>query len=125
MNYCPIFETVHGDATLGALIGLGDAMRLFPFGRVQQLTPPTYPYVVWQNVSGGPENYINRVPSIDLYSIQIDTYAKSADQARAVTAALRDAIQTSANITSWGQETRDAATGYYRVSFGVDWFASR
>jgi hypothetical protein len=125
VNYCPIFETVEGDAALGALIGLGGTMRLYPFGRAAQVTPPTYPYVVWQNVSGAPENYINRVPEIDLFSIQVDIYSKTAESGRAVAGALRDAIQTSANISGWRGETRDPQTGYYRVSFDVDWFSTR
>lgn len=120
--YAPIFTTASASSAVKALIGTSP-VRLYLFGEAPQGVAK--PYAVWQTISGTPENYINQVPDIDSYTLQIDIYAATASSARAVAQALRDAIEPVAHIVRWGGESRDEATGNYRFSYDVDWFVKR
>lgn len=51
----PIFIVCAASPPVVALLG-GDTLRLYPFG--QQDDNVVYPYVVWQNITGSPENYL-------------------------------------------------------------------
>lgn len=117
-----IFPLVAASSAVTALIG-SSPVRFYLFGQAPQTV--TKPYAVWQIVAGQPENYLGNTPDIDYAVIQIDAYGETAASARAVYAALRDAIEPRAHITSFGGESRDEPTGLYRVSFDVSWFENR
>lgn len=101
----------------------GPHLRLYPFGEAPEGV--ILPYAVWQVASGSPENYINQRPDMDNFTLQIDVYAATGASARAVGEALRDSIELRAHITRWGGESKDEATGRYRLSFDVDWLTPR
>ncbi len=122
MNIAPVFSVCRQSQEVLDLIG-DNPTRLYLFGLAPQ--SPTYPYAVWQVINGSPENYINQVPDIDDYTLQIDVYAKTASEARAVTGALRNAIEPHAHITRYRDETRDEDTMNYRNGFDVDWLVER
>ena len=84
-----------------------------------------YPYVVWQNVNGAPENYLGQRPDADTWSLQVDAWADTPDEVIAVAAALRDAIEPHAHITRWGGQERSPETKRYRYSFDVNWIVKR
>lgn len=117
--YPPIYQVCTAASSVAALIGT----RLYPFGEAPQGV--ALPYAVWQTVGGSPENFLGEVPDADTFSIQVDIYAATADSARVVATAIRNAIQTRANITSWNGESRDPETRNYRVGFSVDWIVRR
>lgn len=120
--YPPIFEIASRDPAVTAVLGIAP-VRLWPFGEAPEGT--ALPYAVWQLVSGSPENYLAGRPDIDGFTLQIDVYAATGASARAVGAALRDSIELRAHITRWGGESKDEATGRYRLSFDVDWLTPR
>lgn len=121
--YPPIFPTINASSAVKALIG-SNPVRFYQFG-FSTAQPPQKPYAVWQRVGGAPENYVDKVPDIDSFNVQVDVYAGSADQARTVAAALRDAIEPVAHITSWLGESRDPDTGNFRFTFLTDWWTNR
>ena len=118
----PIFQFVAASPAVTALLGTAP-VRFWPFGEAPQ--GATLPYAVWQRVGGTPENYISNVPDADGYSIQVDVYAATGSSARAVAAALRDAIEPHAHIVGWRGESKDAETKHYRFGFDVDWLVQR
>ena len=120
--YPPIFEVCKADAAVVALLG-SNPLRFYPFGEAPQKVAK--PYAVWQQVGGAPENYLAGRPDIDGFTLQIDVYAATGASARAVGAALRDSIELRAHVTRWGGESKDEATGRYRLSFDVDWLTPR
>lgn len=120
--YAPIFATCSASTAVKALIG-SSPVRLYPFGFAPQAV--VLPYVVWQTITGRPENFINQTPDIDKFSIQVDVYALTETSARAVAKALRDVIEPVAHITSWRGESTDPDTLHKRFSFDVDWFVKR
>lgn len=120
--YPPIFEVCSAHSDVQTNLG-SSPCRLYPFGEAPQNV--TAPYAVWQLVGGQPENYIDQVPDMDSWSLQIDVYASSVSAARSAGQALRDAIEPTAHITAWGGEGRDPDTNLYRLLISVDWWVDR
>ena len=118
----PIFTVCAASAAVRSLLG-GDPLRLYPFGLQDDVI--IYPYAVWQNVTGSPENYLAQRPDADSFTLQVDAYADTAEEVIAVAAALRDAIEPHAYITRWGGQEIDPETKRYRYSFDVDWIVKR
>lgn len=118
----PIYNTVKTESDVIAALG-NNPLRFFPFGMATQNTP--LPYAVWQIVSGSPDNYLNQVPDIDRYTVQVDVYATKESDARNAAQALRNAIEPVAHIVSWRGESVDPETKYKRYSFDVDWHVKR
>lgn len=118
----PIFPAVNASSAVKALLG-SSPVRFYQFGLAPQ--NPTKPYVVWQRSSGGPENYINETPDLDTFTLLVDIYATSADSARAVATAVRDAIEPVSYITTWLGESQEFDTKLYRLSFLNDWKVPR
>ncbi|MDQ7880451.1 DUF3168 domain-containing protein [Atlantibacter hermannii] len=118
----PLFSVCASSPAVRALIG-DSPVRLYPFG--QQDDNVIYPYVVWQNVGGAPENYLGQRPDADTWALQVDAWADTPDEVIAVATALRDAIEPHAHITRWGGQERDPETMRYRYSFDVDWIVKR
>ncbi len=118
----PIFAVCAASQAVKDLLGT-NPVRLYPFG--MQDDNIVYPYAVWQNIDGSPENYLNQRPDADRYSLQVDVYGDTDIDVIAVSRALRDAIEGNAHITRWGEQTRDPETGKYRYSFDIDWIVQR
>lgn len=118
----PLFQTAAADSAVQSLLGT-DPVRLWPFGEADPA--PTYPYAVWQIITGIPQNYLGQPPDVDSFGIQVDVYAKSAEEARAVAQVLRAAIEPAAYVTAYNGEFRDTITRNYRYSFSVDWIVTR
>jgi len=122
--YPPIFPAVSASVAAVALLKTGTGpIRFYQFGMAPQNVAK--PYAVWQRVFGSPENYLGDTPDIDSFTLQIDVYASSADSARTVAAAMRDAIEPVAHITSWLGESVDPETLNNRFSFQTDWWVNR
>lgn len=120
--YPPIFEICSADSDVQTNIGVTPC-RLYPFGEAPENV--SMPYVVWQVVGGSPENCMNSSPDMDSWSLQVDVYGLTGKSVRDVAQALRNAIETYAHITSWGEQGRDIETRNYRYSFSVDWWVDR
>lgn len=124
--YPPIFATCKAVAGVTAVLG-SSPTRLWPFDEAPQSADPLYglPYAAWQTVGGDPENYLDKAPDIDAFTLQVDVYGKTADSARDAAKALRDAIEPHAHIVAWLGESREQDTRLYRYTFQVDWFVPR
>lgn len=118
----PLFQACAADTSVQSLLGT-DPTRLWPFGEADP--SPVYPYAVWQLISGVPENYLGELPDVDSFGVQIDCYAKTAEEAREVARALRAAIEPFAYVSAYLGEIRDTITRNYRYSFSVDWIVPR
>lgn len=118
----PIFAACAASQAVKNMLG-ANPVRFYPFGL--QDDNIVYPYAVWQNIGGSPENYLSQRPDADRYSLQVDVYSDTAADVIAVARALRDAIEGKAYITRWGDQNRDPETKRYRYSFDVDWITTR
>ena len=122
MNTAPIFAVCAADTAVTAVLGI-QPTRLYPFGEAPEGV--VKPYAVWPLLTGSPDNYLSGRPDIDGYTLQVDVYATTVSDARAVTQAISHAIELKANVTRWGGETKDSATKLYRSSFDIDWLVPR
>ena len=116
-----IFEACVASPAVTALLDVS-------FPRIYQGVAPPHtpvPYVVWQSISGAPENYLADTPDVDSYSVQVDVYANSAAEARTVARALRDALEPHGYITSIREPAPDPVTKNARYSFDIDWIVNR
>lgn len=118
----PIFQLAVASAAVTGLLG-SSPTRFYLFGEADQNTPK--PYAVWQTAYGSPENYLAGTPNDDRWGVQVDAYAISADAARDVGRALRDAFETTAYVVAWNGEYREPDTRLYRYSFTVEFMTSR
>jgi hypothetical protein len=120
----PIYPQIAASPACVALLksGAGE-LRFYQFGRAPQNVQK--PYAVWQRVFGQPYNHMNERPTTDGFTVQIDVYSGSADSARTVAAAVRDAIEGVSYITNWLGESVDPDTGNYRFSLQSDWLVNR
>ncbi|HRN97683.1 MAG TPA: DUF3168 domain-containing protein [Candidatus Saccharibacteria bacterium] len=117
-----IFPLIAADQACKNTLG-SSPVRFFQFGFADQNT--AYPYAVWQQVGGEPENYLGNLPDTDTYTLQLDVYGKSSSSVIAAATALRDAIEPRAHVVSWRGQTRESETKDYRVSFDIHWIQSR
>lgn len=122
MNTPPIFAVCAADPGVTALLGVSP-VRVFMFGMAPQNVQK--PYAVWQVVSGAPENYLWGRPDTEQHSLQIDVYADSASEARAVLAAIEHAVELHSYVVRYGGESRDSDTFNYRSSMDIVWHTYR
>jgi hypothetical protein len=120
----PLHAVCAADTALVSLLSdTSSLLRIYPFGEARQ--QDVYPYVVWQIVSGRPENYLRGRPDADSFSTQIDVYARTWRWAGEVGDALQAAIEGDGYVTAYNGEMRDPETRSYRVSITVDWVTNR
>lgn len=126
MSFAPIFATLKAASAVTALVGT-NPVRVFPMGEAPQkgTTGFAVPYVVYQQITGSPENYIGDAPDSDDSLTQISVYADTVSSARAVSVAIRDAVQTKSYVESIREMGRDPDTNLCRVDLDVAWITRR
>lgn len=120
--YPPLFAVLKDNTAVSALLG-GDPYRVFVPGEAPEGIKLAY--LTWQTIGGVPENYLGDKPDVDNFVTQLDAYAKTLTEARAVAKAVRDAVEAVAYVTQWLGENREPDTRLFRVSFQVDWITDR
>lgn len=84
----PVFEILSATPAVTALV---PATRIRGSGYGGEA--PTVPYITHQTISGVPESYVGNRPGIDRHRAQIDCWASSASQAKAIAAACQYALE--------------------------------
>lgn len=124
ITYPPIFSLAAASSSVvGYLKAPGEKLRFYLFGEADQ--GKQKPYAVWQTVGGSPENYINQIPDADDWSTQVDVYADTPSECRAIAFALQEAFEGSAYVTSYNIEGKEADTKLFRFGYTVDWITHR
>lgn len=124
----PIFQLVVQSAAATSLLGTNPT-RFWPFAEAPRdangVPSGGAPYALWQTAYGSPFNSLSCTPSEDQWGVQVDVYATTAESARAVAAAIRDAVEGDAYIVSWNGESKDEPTGLFRIGFTVEFITER
>jgi len=118
----PIFEVCQKSPEVMSFLG-PKILRMYMF--YSKPEKATYPYATVQNYAGSPEMYLGTLPDVDTWSLQIDVFSLSFNEATSVAKAIRDAIEPHSYITRWGVQTLDDDTKSYRYSFDADWMVLR
>lgn len=122
----PIFSAVNVPAVQALLKSGSGPLRFYLFGMAPQ--DVAYPYAVWRQVSGTPENYISDRPDVDSFTLQVEVYAnpsQGTEVARQVAQALSYAIEGHAYVTAWLGESIDPDTKNPTSKFQTDWLTNR
>ena len=115
----PIYAVLSQDANVANIVG----NRIYPHGEAIQDTEK--PYIVWQLITGTPQNTLSDRTDIDAMRIQIDCYHQSPVGIEALADVVREAIESYANITSIPLNLREPDTKLYRIALDLDWWYTR
>lgn len=121
MSFAPIFPTLKAASAVTAL--LANPPRCYPQGEAPQGVAK--PYVVYQQITGSPENYLGGNPDIDGTTTQLDVYGDTLASCRNVYTACRNALQAIGYITSYREMGREPDTNLYRISFDLSAYINR
>jgi hypothetical protein len=109
-----LFALVKASPECTVLIG-EDPVRFFEFGEAPELE--TLPYATHQFITGTPYNLLDGPASADHLSIQIDVWANSSTECKAVANAIRSATEGHCYVTSWLGTSKES--GVFRSSFTI------
>ncbi len=111
-----LFALVKASPECTAHIG-ADPVRFFEFGEAPELE--TLPYVTHQFIAGTPYNQLDGPAIADHLSIQIDVWADSSTQCKAVANAIRSAIEGHCYVVSWLGTAKEKESGIFRCTFTI------
>ncbi len=115
----PFFAQVSGEAAIQN--SFGAKPRIYPLEAPEKTAVP---YAVYDVVSA-PENYINQIPDIEQYTLEVFIYARTVDNLTEVAEDLQNIIETFAQIISKSTLGKDKDTKLYGYSIVFDWWYSR
>jgi hypothetical protein len=118
----PIGPVIAASAAVHAELGM-DPTRFWSFGEAPRDADGNVqsPYAVWQTVYGSPQNFIDGESNDEQWGLQIDVYARTADDARRIAGVLRAVLKPHTVLVAFNGESKDVPTGLYRYSFTIEW----
>lgn len=121
----PIFKLLNASDEVKSFLQTGNKLRAYEFGLAPDA--PVKPYLVWQDISGDPQNHLDCPANTDHVTIQIDIYTLVPDQLRLIREAARKALEldNSCTVTSLRGNEREPVTKLYRTGFDSNWFVDR
>ena len=121
----PIFKLLNESDEVKSFLQTGNKLRAYEFGLAPDA--PVKPYLVWQDISGDPQNHLDCPANTDHVTIQIDIYTLVPDQLRLIREAARKALEldNSCTVTSLRGNEREPVTKLYRTGFDSNWFVDR
>lgn len=117
-----IFPIIKDASAVTALIGT-NPVRCYRHGSAPQGTER--PYLTWYVVAGTPENTLSDTPRVDSYMVEVDAWSDDPTQVETLAAAVRDAIEPHAAMTSVAVNNRDAETLMYRIGLTFNFWRHR
>ncbi|OTG85820.1 hypothetical protein B9T31_09495 [Acinetobacter sp. ANC 4558] len=121
----PIYELLDASEDVKSFLESGGVLRAYEFGLASD--SPKKPYLVWQDISGTPQNNLDCPALVDHISIQFDVYAETPDDLLQIKNAVRRALEkdNSCTITGLRGNSRESDTKLYRTGFDTNWFVDR
>ena len=121
----PIFKLLNASDEVKSFLKSNNILRVYEFGLAPDA--PVKPYLVWQDISGIPQNHLDCPANTDHITIQIDIYTTDPQNLRAIREAVRKAIEVdnSCTVTSLRGNEREPVTKLYRTGFDSNWFVGR
>ena len=121
----PIFELLNASDEVKSFLQTGNKLRAYEFGLAPDA--PQKPYLVWQDISGVPQNHLDCPANTDHITIQIDIYTLEPLQLRTIREAVRKALEldNSCTVTDLRGNEREPETKLYRTGFDSNWFVDR
>jgi hypothetical protein len=117
-----IFPLLFASNDVKALMG-SDPMRVYSFSQAPK--DSAVPYVTYSVIGGQPQNEMDKSPSVDIASTQVDIWAATEEQSAACFEAIRDVLEEAAHMTSFSVVDIDPETKLYHRSMDFDFFEDR
>lgn len=121
----PIFKLLNASDEVKSFLKSNNILRVYEFGLAPDA--PVKPYLVWQDISGDPQNNLDCPANTDHLTIQIDIYTTDPMQLSLIKEAARKALEVdnSCTVTSLRGNEREPVTKLYRTGFDSNWFVDR
>ena len=121
----PIFKLLNASDEVKAFLKSDNKLRAYEFGLAPDA--PQKPYLVWQDISGTPQNHLDCPANTDHITIQIDIYTLEPLQLRTIREAVRKALEldNACTVTDLRGNEREPITKLYRTGFDSNWFVDR
>lgn len=121
----PIFKLLNASDDVKEFLKANNILRAYEFGLAPDAPVP--PYLVWQDISGIPQNHLDCPANIDHSTIQFDIYTLEPQHLRTIREAVRRALEVdnSCTITGLRGNERESDTKLYRTGFDSNWFVDR
>lgn len=107
-----LFQLIKQSPACTAVLGT-NPVRFFEFGSAPQLEQ--LPYATFQVINGAPFNKLSGPAAADQITYQIDAWAKSASEIKALADAIREAIEGSGYIAFFNTG-KDDESGLFRYT---------
>lgn len=118
----PVFQTLKASTDVKNIVGTNPP-RIYRHGSAPQDT--SKPYITWFVVTDAPENQLSGTPPTGRVAVQVDCWHPSDGGVETLAAAVRDAIEPVAHMTTTLADLREPETKLYRVALSFDWFVDR
>ena len=115
-----LFALVKASPDCAALLGTAP-VRFFEFGQAPQLEKT--PYATYQHITGNPYNNLTGPASADHITVQIDVWADSSAECKAIAFAIRTAVENDCYVTSWLGTSKEGDN--FRTIFTVQFIELR
>lgn len=112
----PVFTTLN-QPELQAFVGT-DPVRMYDFGTAPQSVER--PYITFTAVSNAPHEQISGAPCSDADTVQIDMYADSREQVRAMARVVRQILDNAGWSNRLNLQMYEPDTGLFRISMDCD-----
>ena len=121
----PIFRLLNASDEVKGFLKSGNTLRAYEFGLAPDA--PVKPYLVWQDLSGDPQNNLDCPANTDHTTIQVDIYTTTPDQLKSIRDAARNALEVGylCTVTNLRGNDRDPVTKLYQTGFDSNWFVDR
>lgn len=117
----PVDDTLSASSAVVALVG----NRIADHGEIPQGTAK--PYITWFVVIGQPFDQLSGTPCGDFDTVQIDCWAPTGKDVKALALAVRDALDVAGHANRTIIDNREPAgtSRLFRVTLQADFIASR
>ena len=112
----PVFTTLN-QPELQAFVG-ADPVRMYDFGTAPQSVER--PYIIFTSISNAPHEQISGAPCSDVDVVQIDMYADSREQVRAMARVVRQILDNAGWSNRLNLQMYEPDTGLFRISMDCD-----
>lgn len=119
MKVIPLYAICQNDPELSTLLADDVGLKVSEFHNNLHKNPP---FISWQIISAIPEQALDYTTDDDEILVQIDVYAKQAQQVRALAQSLRNVLRDHCAITAYTGAEQDFETQLWRCRLESSWF---
>lgn len=118
MLIIPLYDLCAANVELSALLSDGAGLRV---GEFDASNTEGTPYVCWQIINAGTEQYLSGASDMDSLYVQIDIYAKTKGDARTIAKLVRKAIEDYCTVEGFTGCELEQETNLYRIRIDSRW----